>query len=35
MSLFLIAYKSPQSDEKENAINILSFKEEYYLQEKL
>ncbi len=29
MSLFLIAYKSPQSDEKEK-----SFIEEYYLQEK-
>ncbi len=32
MSLFLIAYKIPQNDEK-NAINLFSFIE-YYLQEK-
>ncbi len=34
ISLFIIAYKSPQSDEKLKWINLLSFIEEYYLQEK-
>ncbi len=34
MSLFLKVYKNPQSGKKKNAINLLSFIEEYYLQEK-
>ncbi len=34
MSLFLIAYKSPQSDEKENGNKPFVLIEEYYLQEK-
>ncbi len=33
MSLFLIAYKSPEVMKNKNAINILSL-EEYYLEEK-
>ncbi len=34
MSLFLIAFKSPQSDEKEKCNKYFVFIEEYYLQEK-